>query len=135
VCPVYCESCIMVPEDEVIICSVCESPHPGQVLKVCLEFNNFLEEKFPEEYAVQRKNVEHKQLQFRPKSPSACMFCFSTYNLFFCCLLERILCCYHSTVYCSRNKAETNNNLEVDTLFCLEACFPVSFLCLWMCTG
>ncbi|KAJ8430085.1 hypothetical protein Cgig2_008532 [Carnegiea gigantea] len=84
----YCESCLVVPEDEVIICSACESPHPGQVPKVCLEFSNFLEEKFPEEYAVQRKNVERKQLQFRPNNPSACMFCLSTDHLFFCCYLE-----------------------------------------------
>lgn len=88
---VYCESCIVVPEDEVIMCSACESPHPGQVPKVCLEFINFLEEKFPEEYAVQRKNVEHEQLQFQPNNPSACMFCLSTDHLFFCCCLERLL--------------------------------------------
>lgn len=63
-CPVYCESCIVVPEDEVIICSACESPHPGQVPKVCLEFSYFLEEKFTEEYAVQRKMLNTSNCNF-----------------------------------------------------------------------
>lgn len=69
---VCCEACIIVPEDEIIICKVCESPHPTDFLNVCLELNNFLEEKFPDEYAVRRQNVEQKQAQFRRRTSDVC---------------------------------------------------------------
>lgn len=96
----------------------------------------FLGRKIHRRICSAKKNVEHKQLQFRPNNPSACMFCLSTDHLFFCCCLERLLCCCHSTVYVPRNKVEMKNELEIaNNLFCLEFCFPVSFLCLWTGTG
>lgn len=69
---VYCEACIMLPEDGIIICEVCKSPHPTDFPKVCLELNNFLEEKFPEKYATRRQNVEQLQAQFQHKNSDAC---------------------------------------------------------------
>lgn len=69
---VYCEACIVVPEDDVIICKVCECPHPSDCPNVCVEFNNFLEERFPKEYAVRRENVEQKRERFQHKNPSSC---------------------------------------------------------------
>ncbi|KMT05610.1 hypothetical protein BVRB_7g167510 [Beta vulgaris subsp. vulgaris] len=69
---VYCEACIIVPEDDIIICKVCECPHPSDCPNVCLEFNNFLEEQFPKDYAARRASVEQKQARFQHKNPSSC---------------------------------------------------------------
>ncbi|XP_022848728.1 E3 ubiquitin-protein ligase PRT1-like [Olea europaea var. sylvestris] len=35
-------------------CQVCRCPHPGKIPGVCLEFDHFLEEQFPKEYALRR---------------------------------------------------------------------------------
>ncbi|XP_039160686.1 E3 ubiquitin-protein ligase PRT1-like [Eucalyptus grandis] len=51
---VYCESCIVYPADEKLTCQVCKSRHPGGLPKVCLELDHFLEQQFPEEYALGR---------------------------------------------------------------------------------
>ncbi|XP_056170430.1 E3 ubiquitin-protein ligase PRT1-like [Syzygium oleosum] len=51
---VYCESCIVNPVDEMIKCQVCQSRHPGGLSEVCLELDHFLEQQFPEEYALRR---------------------------------------------------------------------------------
>ncbi|KAL3716216.1 hypothetical protein ACJRO7_007905 [Eucalyptus globulus] len=51
---VYCESCIVYPADEKLTCQVCKSRHPGRLPKVCLELDHFLEQQFPEEYALRR---------------------------------------------------------------------------------
>ncbi|KAK3405962.1 hypothetical protein EUGRSUZ_K02171 [Eucalyptus grandis] len=51
---VYCESCIVYPADEKLTCQVCKSRHPGGLPKVCLELDHFLEQQFPEEYALRR---------------------------------------------------------------------------------
>ncbi|KAL2932862.1 E3 ubiquitin-protein ligase PRT1 [Bienertia sinuspersici] len=69
---VYCEACIVIPEDGIIICKVCEYPHPSDRPNVCLDFNNFLEERFRKEYAAQRESVEQKQERFHHKNPSSC---------------------------------------------------------------
>ncbi|GMH27926.1 hypothetical protein Nepgr_029769 [Nepenthes gracilis] len=69
---VYCETCIIVPEDDILICQICKSPHPGDFPKVCLEFGKFLEEKFPKEYALRRDAVEHRRVQLENKSSTAC---------------------------------------------------------------
>ncbi|XP_021767434.1 E3 ubiquitin-protein ligase PRT1-like [Chenopodium quinoa] len=69
---VYCEACIIVPEDGIIICKVCEYPHPSDCPNVCLEFNNFLEELFPKEYAARKESVEEKKARFQHKNPSSC---------------------------------------------------------------
>ena len=74
--PVHCESCIIVPEDGVTICSICENPHPSGMSNVFLLFDHFLEEHFREEYDARRKNVEHIQMQFRSENSSACMVSF-----------------------------------------------------------
>ncbi|GAB2282021.1 hypothetical protein Dimus_016581, partial [Dionaea muscipula] len=60
---VYCETCITVLEDETIKCQLCECRHPSSFPKVCLEFCNFLEEKFPEEYAARRDAVNQRSMQ------------------------------------------------------------------------
>ncbi|XP_056687065.1 E3 ubiquitin-protein ligase PRT1 isoform X2 [Spinacia oleracea] len=69
---VYCEACIVVPEDGIIICKVCDYPHPSDCPNVCLELNNFLEEQFPIKYSARRKSVEEKQARFQHKNPSSC---------------------------------------------------------------
>ncbi|XP_056170428.1 E3 ubiquitin-protein ligase PRT1 isoform X2 [Syzygium oleosum] len=51
---VYCESCIVYPADEKLTCQVCQSRHPGGLPKVCLELDHFLEQQFPDEYALRR---------------------------------------------------------------------------------
>ncbi|KAF3435993.1 hypothetical protein FNV43_RR23085 [Rhamnella rubrinervis] len=59
---VYCESCTVGIADETIKCQVCQSSHPKGLPKVCLEFGNFLQEQFPEEYALRRDAVQLKQV-------------------------------------------------------------------------
>ncbi|KAH9626112.1 hypothetical protein KSS87_002986 [Heliosperma pusillum] len=69
---VLCKGCIVVPEDGIIICRVCEIPHPTDCPNICLELNNFLEERFPDEYAERKGNVEEMKSQFQHKNPSFC---------------------------------------------------------------
>lgn len=61
-CTVYCESCIVSVADEMLKCQVCQSPHPKGLPKVCLEFNNFILQQFPREYALRRDDVQLKQI-------------------------------------------------------------------------
>ncbi|RVW68824.1 E3 ubiquitin-protein ligase PRT1 [Vitis vinifera] len=57
---VYCETCFNIPVDERFRCEVCQVLHPSGFLKVCLELDHFLEEQFPEEYALRREAVQLK---------------------------------------------------------------------------
>lgn len=70
---VYCEACVHKLADEMLRCQVCQSPHPRGFPKVCLEFDSFLEEQFPEEYARRRDAVELNQMNVKPETPS-CMY-------------------------------------------------------------
>ncbi|CAN1140890.1 E3 ubiquitin-protein ligase PRT1 [Linum perenne] len=54
----FCECCIVRPANGPIRCQVCQSLHPGGTLKVCLEFDRFLAERFPEEYKSRRQAAE-----------------------------------------------------------------------------
>ncbi|XP_074268470.1 E3 ubiquitin-protein ligase PRT1-like [Silene latifolia] len=67
---VLCEACIVVPEDEVIICKVCEIPHPRDCPNICVDLNNFVEEQFPDEFAARKGNIQEMQSQFQHKNPS-----------------------------------------------------------------
>ncbi|GMH20412.1 hypothetical protein Nepgr_022253 [Nepenthes gracilis] len=67
----YCQTCLIVPEDEIIICQVCESPHTSDFPKVHLQFSKFLEEKFPKEYALRRDFVECILVQFESTTKAA----------------------------------------------------------------
>lgn len=62
---VFCETCIVVPEDEVIICQVCQCPHPSDLPNVFLELSYFLEEVFPKEYALRREEIKDKEVQLK----------------------------------------------------------------------
>lgn len=57
---VYCETCFNIPVDERFRCEVCQVLHPSGFPKVCLELDHFLEEQFPEEYALRREAVQLK---------------------------------------------------------------------------
>lgn len=74
ICAAYCETCIPIPEDEIIICPICEVPHPSDFPEVCLELHKFLEETFPKEYASRRNSIEHERADFKQKSSPTCMF-------------------------------------------------------------
>uniref|UniRef100_A0A5B7BRT7 Putative E3 ubiquitin-protein ligase PRT1 isoform X2 n=1 Tax=Davidia involucrata TaxID=16924 RepID=A0A5B7BRT7_DAVIN len=69
---VYCESCFIIPADEALRCEVCQSPHPRGFPKVCLEIDHFLEEQFPNEYALRRGTVQRKRVHFQHESPTTC---------------------------------------------------------------
>ncbi|PIM97102.1 hypothetical protein CDL12_30435 [Handroanthus impetiginosus] len=69
---VFCVCCIVIQTDEMLKCEVCQSPHPGDIPKVCLEFDHFLEEQFPKEYGLRRRTSQMKQEQFRSVAPSTC---------------------------------------------------------------
>jgi len=69
---VYCETCIG-PVNERLTCQVCQSLHPGGFPKVCLEFDHFLEEYFPTEYAMRIEAVQAKQVPVKFQHPITCM--------------------------------------------------------------
>ncbi|OMP03669.1 Zinc finger, ZZ-type [Corchorus olitorius] len=54
---VYCESCFVIPKDEIAKCQVCQSLHPNGFPSVCLIVDHFLEEQFPEEYSERRATL------------------------------------------------------------------------------
>ncbi|XP_011080193.1 E3 ubiquitin-protein ligase PRT1 isoform X1 [Sesamum indicum] len=68
----FCICCIVPQTSEMLKCQVCQSPHPGDIPKVCLEFDHFLEEQFPKEYGLKREALQMKHEQFLSKSPSTC---------------------------------------------------------------
>ncbi|XP_031373463.1 E3 ubiquitin-protein ligase PRT1 [Punica granatum] len=68
---VYCESCLIVPADEKLKCQVCQSLHPGELPNVCLELNHFLEEQFPEEYAMKRCAAQLREKTLHSESSKA----------------------------------------------------------------
>ncbi|KMZ65887.1 E3 ubiquitin-protein ligase PRT1 [Zostera marina] len=47
---VYCESCMVTLTNDKLKCHVCESIHPGNFPKVCLDLDYFLKKKFPQDY-------------------------------------------------------------------------------------
>lgn len=69
---VYCETCIG-PVNEMLTCQVCQSLHPRGFPKVCLEFDHFLEEYFPTEYAMRIEAVQAKQVPVKFQHPITCM--------------------------------------------------------------
>ncbi|XP_045828558.1 E3 ubiquitin-protein ligase PRT1-like [Trifolium pratense] len=69
---VYCETCITDLPHEVLICQVCQSPHPGGFPKVCLALDQFLEEQFPEEYTLRRDAIQPSQIKVQPETTSSC---------------------------------------------------------------
>ncbi|XP_061367005.1 E3 ubiquitin-protein ligase PRT1 [Gastrolobium bilobum] len=68
----FCETCVSNLADEMLRCQVCRSPHPRGFPKVCLEFDHFLEEQFPEEYARRRDAVELREIKVNPETSSSC---------------------------------------------------------------
>ncbi|XP_027093587.1 E3 ubiquitin-protein ligase PRT1 isoform X1 [Coffea arabica] len=68
----YCESCIVTQTNETVKCQKCESRHPGQTPKVCLEFDNFLKEQFPADYALRRSIIQLKQSCSQRENLSTC---------------------------------------------------------------
>ncbi|KAL8213941.1 hypothetical protein R6Q57_003390 [Mikania cordata] len=62
---VYCEACIIVPEDGVIMCQICQSRHPSGFPKVCKPLDYALVEQFSSEYALRKAEVFQEQIQNR----------------------------------------------------------------------
>ncbi|XP_017608301.1 E3 ubiquitin-protein ligase PRT1-like [Gossypium arboreum] len=54
---VYCESCFLIPKDEILMCQVCKSLQPNGFPSVCLILEQFLEEHFPEEYTERQRTL------------------------------------------------------------------------------
>jgi hypothetical protein len=71
---VYCETCVYKLADEMLRCQVCQSPHPRGFPKVCLEFDHFLEDQFPEEYARRRDAIELKDIKVKLETPPSSMY-------------------------------------------------------------
>ncbi|KAK6164255.1 hypothetical protein DH2020_001119 [Rehmannia glutinosa] len=68
----FCVCCIVLQTNEMLKCEVCQSLHPGDIPKVCLEFDHFLEEQFPREYELRRGTLQMKQEQLSSEVPSTC---------------------------------------------------------------
>ncbi|RDX76993.1 E3 ubiquitin-protein ligase PRT1, partial [Mucuna pruriens] len=69
---VYCQTCVIHIDDEMLRCKVCQSPHPRGFPKVCLELDHFLEERFPEEYGQRRDAIGRREIKVKPETPSSC---------------------------------------------------------------
>ncbi|XP_019461902.1 PREDICTED: E3 ubiquitin-protein ligase PRT1-like [Lupinus angustifolius] len=69
---VYCETCVVNLADEDLRCQVCQLPHPKGLPKVCLGFDQFLEETFPEDYARRRVAVQLSKTKAQPVTSSNC---------------------------------------------------------------
>lgn len=64
---VYCESCIVNQDEQMLRCQVCQSFHPTGFPKVCLDLCNFLDEHFPKECAHRRDAVQLKHVNSEKK--------------------------------------------------------------------
>ncbi|KAK6937654.1 hypothetical protein RJ641_031162 [Dillenia turbinata] len=64
----YCQTCIGMPNDDVLTCQVCERIHPHGFPKVCLELDHFFEEQFPKEYALRRDASQIIDVHFQNAS-------------------------------------------------------------------
>ncbi|XP_076960900.1 E3 ubiquitin-protein ligase PRT1-like [Bidens hawaiensis] len=58
---VYCESCVTIPAEGMLMCQVCECRHPSGFPKVCRELDRFLEDQFSSEYALKRSIIQQNQ--------------------------------------------------------------------------
>ncbi|KAL6505315.1 hypothetical protein OROGR_025132 [Orobanche gracilis] len=65
----FCTCCIVLQTNEMLKCEVCQSLHPGDIPKACLEFDHFLEEHFPKEYELRRDAQQMKQGQLSSMYP------------------------------------------------------------------
>ncbi|XP_052170304.1 E3 ubiquitin-protein ligase PRT1 [Diospyros lotus] len=68
---VFCEACI-IPSDETIRCHVCQNMDPSGFLKVVLQLDHLLEEKFPMEHAARKATVQLRQIPFPCDTLSTC---------------------------------------------------------------
>lgn len=55
---VFCESCLASMGSEALKCHICQSIHPGEFPKICLDLDRFLEEQFPNEYTTRRERLQ-----------------------------------------------------------------------------
>ncbi|XP_031285499.1 E3 ubiquitin-protein ligase PRT1-like [Pistacia vera] len=69
---VYCETCIIKPTNEKLMCQVCQCLNPGGLPKVCLELNQFLDEQLCKEYAARRDVVELTKALRKHESTTMC---------------------------------------------------------------
>ncbi|KAK6238894.1 hypothetical protein QUC31_004363 [Theobroma cacao] len=69
---VYCQTCIIIPADEMLRCQVCQGLHPRGIPKVCLTLDQFLAAKFPKEYALSRDAVQLKQVSSKHERATTC---------------------------------------------------------------
>ncbi|KAL4354301.1 hypothetical protein GQ457_06G028290 [Hibiscus cannabinus] len=69
---VYCQTCISVPADEMFRCQVCQCLHPRGLPKACLTLDHFLEDKFPNEYALRKDAIQLKYASSKHDKPSTC---------------------------------------------------------------
>ena len=77
---VFCESCIN-SQVETLECQVCQSLQPRGFRNVCLELDQFLKEKFPEEYSIRRDSVQLKLANsMKNDNPTSCMFVYTCLN-------------------------------------------------------
>lgn len=65
---VCCQSCIKISEERTLNCQVCQWIHPGDQPSVCLKLDQFLEQRFPVEYAERKTSVlvqekKHQKLE------------------------------------------------------------------------
>ncbi|KAK8955897.1 E3 ubiquitin-protein ligase PRT1 [Platanthera guangdongensis] len=68
---VFCESCLSRMGSEDLKCHICQSIHPGEFPKICLDLDRFLEEQFSNEYSTRRERLQQlKKLNHQCGGPS-----------------------------------------------------------------
>ncbi|XP_020696097.1 E3 ubiquitin-protein ligase PRT1 isoform X2 [Dendrobium catenatum] len=64
---VFCESCLATIGSEALKCHVCQSIHPGEFPKICLDLDHVLEEQFPNEYTTRRERLKQLEKVMLPR--------------------------------------------------------------------
>ncbi|KAK8609885.1 hypothetical protein V6N13_093295 [Hibiscus sabdariffa] len=79
---VYCESCFVIPNDEMPRCQICKSLQPNGFPGVCLILHHFLEKQFPEEY-MERLKEHNCSTQVQRHTNGATSISSDVYSWFF----------------------------------------------------
>ncbi|XWS09130.1 hypothetical protein CRYUN_Cryun40dG0059600 [Craigia yunnanensis] len=83
---VYCESCFVIPKDEILRCQVCKSLQPNGFPSVCLILDHFLEKQFPEKYSERQGallNEHNCSIQVQRHANRATSISTDVYSSFF----------------------------------------------------
>ena len=100
---VYCKICILHFGKEMTRCQVCQCLLPKGLPKVFLGLVKFLEEHFPEEYALRKDTIQQKEVDLKGTTFKLKCILTSFYFLLLCCSssgLKLEICILNKLVLC-----------------------------------